>query len=147
VERLANLLHAPSYVSLERALSLHGLIPESVPVCTSITTNRPIRLDTPLCRFAYQHVKPGWFFGFQERPLGESRALVAVPEKALLDLLYLARGEFTAERIDALRLQNTDVLNKETLLAMSQKARPRVARAARRIVRWLEEQRVGFEQL
>src|SRR3989344_6561832 len=35
---LANKLHTPSYVSLEWALSYHGVIPETVYEVTSVTT-------------------------------------------------------------------------------------------------------------
>ncbi|MDX1520290.1 MAG: hypothetical protein R3264_01525, partial [Anaerolineae bacterium] len=37
-----------TYVSLQTALSHYGLIPEYVPVTTSVTTSRPGRWDTPL---------------------------------------------------------------------------------------------------
>ena len=37
-EHLANMIYGPSYVSLEYALSYHGLIPERVETVTSVTT-------------------------------------------------------------------------------------------------------------
>ena len=37
VHLLANLIFGPSYISLESALSLHGLIPERVETVTSVT--------------------------------------------------------------------------------------------------------------
>src|SRR5438067_11531598 len=37
-EYLANILVAPSYVSLERALAFHGLVPERVGLVQSVTT-------------------------------------------------------------------------------------------------------------
>ena len=39
-EYLANLIYGPSYVSLDYALRLHGLIPERVEAVTSVTTRR-----------------------------------------------------------------------------------------------------------
>src|SRR3990167_4009219 len=39
-EVLANLIYGPSAISLSYALSFYGLIPERVPVITSITNNR-----------------------------------------------------------------------------------------------------------
>jgi len=48
LEYLANLLVLPSYVSLERALSFHGLIPERVPLVQSVTLGRPMLFETPV---------------------------------------------------------------------------------------------------
>ena len=38
---ISNALKSPSYVSLQSALSWHGLIPEFVPAVTAVTTARP----------------------------------------------------------------------------------------------------------
>jgi hypothetical protein len=135
-ERIANLLHRPSYVSLERALMLHGLIPEAVPVVTSVTTGKPRAFDTPAGRFRYRHVKRDWFFGYREVEAGKGTALVAAPEKALLDLVHLSRGEFTSARLEELRLQNLEALSPELLSEMTDESRatPRVRRAAERIL-------------
>ncbi|MBI5015805.1 MAG: hypothetical protein HZB55_09990 [Deltaproteobacteria bacterium] len=134
-EYLANLLARPSYVSLERALSLHGLIPEAVPVIQSVTPGRPLRLETQAGDFWFRHVKPVWFFGYRELAVGGGRALVATPEKALLDLVYLSPGEFTAERIEGLRLQDLERLDLPELRRISDlSGSPRVRRAAQRVV-------------
>ncbi|MBI5489793.1 MAG: type IV toxin-antitoxin system AbiEi family antitoxin domain-containing protein [Deltaproteobacteria bacterium] len=134
-ELAANLLRTPSYVSLERALSIHGLIPEAVPLVQSVTTGRPGLVTTPLGDFDYRHVKRSWFTGYRELPLGRDRALVATPEKALLDLVYLSRGEFTAARIAELRLGDLDSLDPTALRELARlSGKPRVVRAARRIL-------------
>jgi predicted transcriptional regulator of viral defense system len=133
-ERLANLLVTPSYVSLERALSIHGLIPEEVPLLQSVTTARPRLVSTPVGDFCFRHVKRSWFFGYEELEVGGGRALVARPEKALLDLVYLARGEFSHARLEALRLQGLDRVDAAELSRMSEASgSPRVARAAARL--------------
>lgn len=133
-EQLANLLVRPSYVSLERALSLHGLIPESVPVVQSVTSGRPLRLETAAGDFWFRHVKPAWFFGYRELAVAGGRALVATPEKALLDLVYLSPGEFTAERIEGLRLQDLERLDLSKLRWTAEASgSPRVLRAAERV--------------
>ena len=43
----ANALHRPGYVSLQSALAHYGMIPESVPVTTSVTSGRPMALADP----------------------------------------------------------------------------------------------------
>jgi len=53
-EYLANLIYGPSYVSLEYALSHHGLIPERVETVTSMTTRRSRHFDTPFGTFSYR---------------------------------------------------------------------------------------------
>jgi predicted transcriptional regulator of viral defense system len=138
-ESIANLLHAPSYVSLERALHLHGLIPEQVPLVQSVTTRRPARFKTSLGEFSYRHVKRSWFFGYEEIPLLDGSALVATPEKALLDLAYFSTGELTSERIEEMRLQDVERIDAGKLEQMARGAgRPRMRRAARRLREHIE---------
>jgi predicted transcriptional regulator of viral defense system len=142
VEQLANLLVRPSYVSLERALSIHGLIPEGVPLVQSVTAGRPVQFVTPVGEFSYRHVKQAWFFGYRELSVGAGRALVATPEKALLDLVHLSRGEFTRERIAALRLQDLDRLDLNELHALAQRSGgPRLRRAAERLAEFVARER------
>jgi predicted transcriptional regulator of viral defense system len=134
VEAIANLLVAPSYVSLERGLSIHQMIPEAVPLVQSVTTGRPGRFVTPVATFEYRHVKPAWFFGYREMEIGQGHALVATAEKALLDLLYLASGEITMARLEEYRLQELERLDLAALAAMAGKAAsPRLLRAVRRL--------------
>jgi predicted transcriptional regulator of viral defense system len=52
-ELLANLVYGPSYVSLDYALSYHGLIPERVSTVTSVALGRSRKFDTPLGTFTY----------------------------------------------------------------------------------------------
>ena len=87
---VANRLTAPSYVSLQSALSFHGVIPEYVPVVVSVTRDRPSRWDNFVGSFLYRHVKAEMFFGYTRTDLGNGQhGFVARPEKALLDLRRL----------------------------------------------------------
>ncbi|HWO20588.1 MAG TPA: hypothetical protein VNO30_17585 [Kofleriaceae bacterium] len=122
-------------MSLERALALHGLIPEVVPVVQSVTRARPMVFETPAGTFQYRHVKQSWFFGYRETELASGSALIAVPEKALLDVVYLSRGAFTPDRIAELRLQELDRLN---LAALTRMASGHGERAAGDVDRALE---------
>jgi predicted transcriptional regulator of viral defense system len=132
---IANTLKSPSYVSLQSALSWHGLIPEFVPVITSITTARPQVIETPLGRFEYRHVRKNLFCGYRMLELsGKQQAFVATAEKALLDLVYLTPGGDRAEFFKELRLQNLDKLSKETLRQYTQKLdSPKLRRAVNNI--------------
>src|SRR5262249_50927512 len=87
---LANRLQPGSYVSLQSALAHHGVIPEYVPLTTSVTVGRPEVRHTPLGSFAYRHVARKMFNGWARFALPDGQsAAIARPEKALLDLAHL----------------------------------------------------------
>ena len=118
---VANRLVRPSYVSLQSALAFHGLIPESVPVTTSITTGRPGKFSTPLGGFLFRHVQAPLFQGFHEVEMDQRQpAVVATPEKALLDLLYLEKGSDSEAFIAELRLEMDDGFDLEELERLRQ---------------------------
>ncbi len=112
---IANRMRRASYVSGQSALAFYGIIPEVVPVILSVTSNRPENLDTPLGKFEFRHVSPGLLRGYRLTDLGGTpsgqQALVATPEKALLDLVYLQPGGDAPSYIHELRLQNLERLD------------------------------------
>jgi predicted transcriptional regulator of viral defense system len=132
---VANHIVRPSYVSLQSALAHYGLIPEYVPVVTSVTTSRPGRWNTPLGDFDYRHVKTELFFGYRVEDLGgEQTALLATPEKALLDLLYLQHGSDQPTYLQELRLENLESLDLESLKGLAEDSgSPKLRRAVRRV--------------
>ena len=91
-EWLANLLYGPSYVSLDYALSRHGLIPERVETVTSITTGRSRRFDTPFGRFTYRHMTSRRFATGADLVESDGASfLMASAEKALSDKVWTDR--------------------------------------------------------
>ncbi|MCC6551802.1 MAG: hypothetical protein IT372_02115 [Polyangiaceae bacterium] len=146
---VANRLVAPSYVSLESALSHYGLIPELVPVTTSVTTGRTGRFTTALGVHAFHHIKQDLFWGYALTDLADGqRAFVATPEKALLDLVHQRSGADAPEYLGELRLQNLDRLDREELLGMAERARsPKLRRAAEEIARRMKEEAEEYELL
>ena len=88
-EVLANLIHGPSYISLEYALSYHGLIPERVSTVTSVAVGRSRAFETPVGTFTYQSLSlPRYALGADlvESPAGGF--LIACAEKALADKVW-----------------------------------------------------------
>src|SRR3990172_1495410 len=83
---IANRMQRASYVSGQSALAFYGLIPETVHITLSVTAGRPQPLETPIGVFEFRHVKPELLRGYRMTDLGGQQALVATPEKALLDL-------------------------------------------------------------
>lgn len=117
---VANRLRGASYVSLQSALAYHGMIPEAVHAVTSVTTKRPERIVTPEGAYIFRHIKKSWFMGYRTVDLGGRTALVAGPEKALLDLIHLTPHADDAQWLAELRLQNVDRLDLDAMAKMAQ---------------------------
>jgi len=77
----------PAYVSLQTALYLHGMISQMPVVTYAVSLARTRRFETPIGTVSIHHVQPSFFFGFEDA--GRAGGRLAVPEKALLDLVYL----------------------------------------------------------
>lgn len=116
---LANRLYEPSYVSLEYALNFYGLIPERVIAVTSITTRKTMRFKNAAGNFIYQHIQPQAFRGFQRLGDGKFPSLMAEPEKAVVDFLYLNLSRFNRNLKEVFgesyRFQNFEELNRQRL--------------------------------
>ena len=99
---IANALLKPSYVSLHYAMAYYNLIPEAVYQVTSATTRTTRRFQIADREYTYHHLKPGAFSGFRPERVGDQTVLIAAPEKAFLDTLYLAtlRRLVLPERLD-----------------------------------------------
>jgi len=137
---VANHLVRGSYVSLQSALAFHGLIPEHVPVTTSVTTSRPQNRDNPLGSYEYHHVSSDRLRGYRVEELGGGQqALVATPTKALADLVHLVPGADSEAYLDALRLSRTDKLDPAEVFDPSLKDRPKIRRAFGRLAALTEE--------
>ena len=113
---VANRLHKASYVSCQSALGFYGLIPEIVSRIISVTGGRPTSWETPLGTYRFRHIKLNLLRGYEMAELGGGQqALVAAPEKALLDLIYLQPGSDSPAYLKELRLQNLDRLDLDEL--------------------------------
>ena len=85
-ELLANLVYGPSFLSLDYALSYHGLIPERVEQLTSVTTGRAREFKTPVGTFVYRRAPRGSFhLGMSRVEQGDASFLIASPERSLAD--------------------------------------------------------------
>ncbi|MFA5431300.1 MAG: type IV toxin-antitoxin system AbiEi family antitoxin domain-containing protein [Candidatus Paceibacterota bacterium] len=103
----------PSYISMELALSYHGVIPEIVYSLTCLTTKNNIKFSNSFGNFIYRNIKPSLFFGYKVIETKNSKYLLAEPEKALLDYLYL--NHIKEDGFDEMRV-NKEAINKEKLL-------------------------------
>jgi predicted transcriptional regulator of viral defense system len=102
---IANRIFDPAYISLEMALSYHGLIPESVYGITSVSSRKTYAFDSKLARFSYRKIKPELMFGYQLVKYQNHSFKIAEIEKAILDFFYVnsrlkTNGEFEELRIN-----------------------------------------------
>lgn len=105
LEVISRYLYEPSYISLERALSKHGLIPEIVYNVTAVTTRKTMTLKNVFGVFIFRNIKKDLFFGYNKIKENGNVYFLAEPEKALLDFLYLNAAKINnTDDVDGLRL-------------------------------------------
>jgi hypothetical protein len=142
---VANRMVHGSYVSCQSALAYYGLIPETVPMTISVSNSRPRRWDTSLGVFVFRNIKLELLFGYTFQDLGGGyRAFVALPEKALLDLIHLTPGGDGEAYLNELRLQNLERLNLSVLKGLAEEsARPKLMRAAETVGKMARSKEIG----
>jgi len=86
---LANKIYSPSYVSLETALSHYSMIPEVAMAVMSVSSKPTRRFKNHHGLFLYRSVQPKAFSGYTLESYDGFDVLIAEPEKALADFLYL----------------------------------------------------------
>ncbi len=91
-EEVAMVLRVPSYLSLEYALSRHGLLSQRPYTMTLVSTRPPYTFQREKRRYEYHQIHKSLFWGYEQ----EQGVLIGTPEKALLDLFYI-RGVRTKE--------------------------------------------------
>jgi len=106
---LANQLYYPSFLSERWALGWYGIIPEKVPMYTSLTPRGTQEFSNNMGRFRYRKIQQKLFTGFRSVQISGEPVLVAEPEKALVDLWYLEPGEWTEERLHSWRFSPSDI--------------------------------------
>ena len=125
-QAIAAILYQPSYISLESALSQYRMIPERVDTMMSISPKKTRVFHNPQGTFSYRNLQTSLNFGFvAKKDENGYPYLIAEPEKALLDYLYLNLGRFDPQDGDllerSLRLQNRSMINKRKLLAYARR--------------------------
>jgi len=115
----ANRIYRPSYVSLHSALAFYGMIPEAVTQITSVTSLKTASFTNSAGIFTYRSVREDMIFGYLSRPITDGHTvLLATPEKALTDLLYLYPFYNSVSEMEELRLDDYflhEELNRELL--------------------------------
>lgn len=94
LEKVANELYYPSYLSFESALSGYSILSQIPYVLTFATSKITKRVVLAGKEVEYRQLKDNYFFGYTF----EKGIYIAEPEKAILDQLYMiSRGRATSE--------------------------------------------------
>jgi predicted transcriptional regulator of viral defense system len=102
LEKTANELYYPSYLSFETALSRYGIISQ-IPYSLTFATFRKSKKTLLMGReIEYRQVKKDYFFGY----ILDNGVYIAEPEKALLDQLYMMSKGRTSKDMSEWSLVN-----------------------------------------
>ena len=102
---LVNLLRPKSYISLESAMVEKGVTSQSPSVLTCVTPGYPQSFRTKSVGIVFRKISSDLYWGYEEKATRYNKYLIAEPEKALLDWIYLNRQEGLPTPVDELQLQ------------------------------------------
>ncbi len=91
---IAQFLYTPSYISFETALNYHGILSQFPMEITSATLKKSKTKKIEDKIYTYSQLKPELYFGYYKKT---SKSLMALPEKALLDQVYLISKKLKTE--------------------------------------------------
>ena len=102
---IVNVLRPRSYISLESALVERGIISQNPSALICVTPGYPKSFRSKSVSIVYRKVSPELYWGYEEKATRYNKYLIAEPEKALLDWIYLNRQEGLPTPLDELHLQ------------------------------------------
>lgn len=129
IEEVACFLRTPSYISCEWALNRHGLTLQSPVVCTVLTLSTAVGSSRNIAyggvTIEFSHIAARLFTGFETR----TGFNLALPEKALLDTIYLRKtiplkDELNLESLDRKKLDLFSALYPARTAALAQELFP-----------------------
>jgi predicted transcriptional regulator of viral defense system len=114
IEEVACFLRTPSYISCEWALNRHGIIIQAPFVCTVITLDTAVgrsrNIEFGGVTIEFSRIASRLFSGFEMR----DGFNLALPEKALLDAIYLRKHIPFPDELDL------EQINKDKALQMAE---------------------------
>jgi hypothetical protein len=147
----SSVMLAPSYISLEYALGIHGLIPEYVADVTAVTTLKPCRIRNILGTFVYRHLQSSCFRGFQSVKYSNGVWFLAEAEKAVVDFLYFQLASFKDNKVREIlegsyRFQNIAELDAEKIVFWGKLFNsPKLIRVVNELSTWIREEKQGYD--
>lgn len=128
LDRIANQLYYPSYLSFDTVLGRGGILNQIPYSLTFATTRKSKRITLGGTDVIYSQLKPELYFGYELK----QGINIAEPEKALLDQLYLVSLGKTSLDFEELNLIDLD---KKKFLTYAAKFPGRIKRGLREIKR------------
>ena len=110
IEKIANQIYYPSYLSFESALALWGILSQIPYNLTFATILKSKSLNFEGRKIEYRKLKKELFFGY----IFKNGLYLAEPEKALLDTFYLAslgKLKINFKNLDYTKIQKRKFLN------------------------------------
>lgn len=101
---LAYMLYQPSYISFESALNLYGILSQFPYEVSSATVRKSKTKIYDGKIYVYSHIQKSLFWGYEKK----DSYLIAVPEKALLDQIYLSSKGYKKINIEEYALNKID---------------------------------------
>jgi hypothetical protein len=86
-----------------------GITSQSPSVLTCVTPGYPQSFRTKSGSIVYRKISPDLYWGYEQKATRYHKYLIAEPEKALLDWIYLTRQEGLPTPFDELQLQFLNV--------------------------------------
>lgn len=128
----------PAYVSLQSALYYHGMISQIPSSVYAVSLARTRCYPTPLGVVSIHHLSPDFFFGYET--VGDQGIRLARPEKALLDVFYLApaRSRLFCALPEVERPDDFDTTEAERMIARIPSPARRTL-VSRRFADWLRQ--------
>ena len=126
VEQVACFVRQPSYISCEWALNYHGILLQAPRVCTAITLHPGIgkRNRISYGQYVIEYSRIAEKLYLPEEILNLGNVLMATPEKAFLDAVYLRKRVPFADELEK------DILDAEKLAKIAVFYPGRVQRTA-----------------
>jgi len=116
---LANFIYQPSYVSFESALNFYGILSQFPYEISSATARKSVKKVFQDKIFVYTHIKKELFWGYEKK----ENFLIALPEKALLDQVYLMSKGYKSISLDEYDLSRIKVSRLKEYLSKYPKTR------------------------
>ena len=117
----ATQIHSDSYISLAKAMELHGMIPDRVYGVDLVCPRRVNSFIIDDCEIRVHKISPSNFWGYDITTINEGSYRMACPEKALFD--YIMNDSTSQPNVDyfeELRLE-PDSISMDRTIEISQK--------------------------
>lgn len=117
--QIANFIYTPSYISFESALNFYGILSQFPYEVTSATSAKSKQKKTFNKIYSFVHIDKQLFWGYEK----SGGFLIATPEKALVDQLYLSAKGLKRFGIEEYNLSHIDNKKLKMMIAKIPKSR------------------------